>query len=45
MLSLSFHLVKNKTCNSFMKLERIGTDMIEDIELENTILTKLFVTV
>lgn len=28
-----------------MKLERIGTDMIEDIELENTILTKLFVTV
>jgi len=37
MLSLSFHLVKNKTCNPFMKQQWIGTDILEENELENTI--------
>lgn len=37
MSSLSFHFVKNKTCKSFIKQEWIGTDILEDNELQNTI--------
>ena len=37
MSSLTFHFVKNKTCNSFMKQEWLGTAILEDNELENTI--------
>lgn len=41
MSSLSFNLVKNKTCDSFVKQEWIGTDILEDNELENTIFNRV----